>query len=86
MTPERSADVSITPLPSPTLTQHTYRVVCQVLGIQKVTFSVGNGPTSKNPMPANESSSIRSAVHDTAFQEAVALYFTYTLHCTCICF
>ena len=56
---EHSTYVSITSLPSPTLTQHTYRVVCRKLGEQKLTFLIGNGPTSNNPMPANETTSIK---------------------------
>ena len=72
---EHSTYVSITTLPSPTLTQHTYRVVCHKLGEQKLTFLIGNGPTSNNPMPANETTSIKY----------VNISFTCTLYNAIIC-
>ena len=56
---ERPQDLTITTSPSPTLSQHTYRVVCRKLGEQQLMFTVGNGPTTKNHIPANETTTIR---------------------------
>ena len=55
---EREGGVSIASLPSPTLTQHTYRVACKTLGYQTLTLSVANGPSARNPVPARETATI----------------------------
>ena len=60
--PEVPDTVSIRSIPSSSLTQHEYLVVCQKLGEQHLVFTVGNGPTSKNKMPADETIAIKYAL------------------------
>ena len=56
---ERLQDLTITTSPSPTLSQHTYCVVSRKLGEQQLVFTIGNGPTTQNHIPANETTTIR---------------------------
>ena len=56
---EHPQDLTITTSPSPTLSQHTYHVVCRKLGQQQLVFTIGNGPTTKNHIPANEATTRR---------------------------
>ena len=42
--------------------QHVYRLVCKELGEQTVTLVVGNGPTTKNVFPANDSATVRQVI------------------------
>jgi nuclear pore complex protein Nup210 len=58
LVPEYPDNVQIIFVPSSSLSLHTYTVVCRKLGRQELTFTVGNGPTEKNRIPANESVSI----------------------------
>ncbi|XP_019850496.1 PREDICTED: nuclear pore membrane glycoprotein 210-like [Amphimedon queenslandica] len=59
LVPEVPDAVSIRSIPSSSLTQHEYLVVCKKLGEQTLVFTVGNGPTSKNKIPADETIAIK---------------------------
>ena len=57
--PEVPDDISIAPVPSSSLTQHVYIVLCRILGEQHLVFTAGNDPTSKNKFPADETIAIK---------------------------